>query len=75
MDPAPNEAKPAGHYFDIARGGVLTGTYAIGKFQNCAPLNLPDLFGLGSLPVNSLVPGPDNTVRIKLSHGHVVGGG
>lgn len=68
-------ATPAGHYFDIAKGGVLTGTYTIGKFQNCSPLHLPDLFGLGSLPVNSLVPGTDNTVRIKLSHGHVVSGG
>ena len=66
---------PAGHYFDIAKGGVLTGRYTIGKFQNCAPLHLPDLFGLGSLAVNSLVPGTDNTLSIRLSHGHFVSGG
>lgn len=66
---------PAGQYFDIAKGGVLTGEYTIGKFQNCAPLHLPDLFGLGSLAVNSLVPGTDNTLSIRLSHGHVVSGG
>lgn len=76
VDPVTISAgSPAGHYFDIAKGGVLTGSYTIGKFQNCAPLKLPDLFGLGSLPVNSLVPGTDNTVSITLSHGHVVSGG
>jgi hypothetical protein len=75
IDPVTISAgSPAGHYFDIAKGGVLTGTYTIGKFQNCAPLHLPDLFGLGSLPVNSLVPGTHNTVRITLSHGHFVSG-
>jgi hypothetical protein len=67
-------ATPAGHYFDITKGGTVTGTYTIGKFQNCAPLSLPDLFGVGSLPVNSLVPGTDNTVSITLSHGHVASG-
>jgi hypothetical protein len=67
-------ATPAGHYFDITKGGTVTGSYTIGKFQNCAPLNLPDVFGVGSLAVNSLVPGTDNTVSITLSHGHVVSG-
>lgn len=76
IDPVTISAgSPAGHYFNIAGGGVLTGTYTIGKFENCAPLHLPDLLGIGSLPVNSLVPGSDNTLRIKLSHGHVVGDG
>jgi hypothetical protein len=75
IDPVTISAgSPAGHYFDIAKGGVLTGEYTIGRFQNCAPLSLPDLFGLGSLPVNSLVPGSDNTLSIRLSHGHLVSG-
>lgn len=67
-------SSPPGKYFDITRGGVVTGTYTIGKFQNCAPLQLPDLFGLGSIPVNALVPGSNNTVSITLSNGKFVSG-
>lgn len=65
-------ASPKGKYFDIANGGTVTGTYTIGNFQNCAPLMLPDPFGIGSLPVNALIPGPNNTVNLKLSDGKFV---
>lgn len=73
IDPAViSVGSPAGSSFDIFKGGVVSGTYTIGKFANCAPLQLPDLLGVGSLPVNSLVPGSNNTVSLTLSHGHAV---
>ena len=62
-------ASPKGKYFDIAKGGALAGTYTIGKFQNCNLLSLP---GIGSVAVNALVPGSNNTVSLMLSHGHYV---
>lgn len=71
---------PAGQYFDIVDGGTLAGTYTIGNFQNCTPLNflsIPgfDFFGIGSIPVNALVPGTNNTVSIQVSNGQFVGSG
>jgi len=56
-------ATPKGTVFDLTKGGPLTGTYTIGNFQNC---------GLTTALINLLVPGPNNTVTLKLSHGHVV---
>lgn len=62
-------SNPAGQNFDVFNGGTVTGKYTIGNFQNCAPLNLPDIFGIGSLPVNALVPGTNNTVTLNISNG------
>jgi len=51
--------------FDLTKGGVLSGTFTIPKFANCGLLNTP--------LINLLVPGDGNTVRLHLTHGHVVG--
>jgi hypothetical protein len=64
---------PAGQSFDVANGGQVTGTYTIGQFQNCAPLNFPDFFGIGSIPINTLVPGTNNTISLQLSNGRIGG--
>lgn len=56
-------ATPTGKVFNVTKGGVLTGTYTIGKFANC---------GLTTSLINLLVPGAGNTVSLHLSHGHVV---
>ena len=53
---------PEGEYFDIARGGTLTGTYSIGNFENC---------GLNTWLINQLVPGGGNTVELELSNGRL----
>ncbi|WP_418059716.1 hypothetical protein [Pimelobacter simplex] len=59
---------PEGTSFDLNTGGPIGGRYTIGKFANCAPLQLPDVFGIGSLAVNTLVPGSNNTATIHLSN-------
>ncbi len=64
---------PAGQSFDVVTGGNLTGKYTIGLFQNCAPLHLPDIFGLGSITINALVPGTNNTINLQLSNGRFAG--
>ncbi len=70
IDPvAITTASPKGKYFDIFKGGVVSGSYTIGQFQNCDALMIP---GLGSFTVNALVPGSGNTVSLTLSHGKSV---
>jgi hypothetical protein len=64
---------PAGQVFDLFNGGTVTGKYTIGQFQNCAPLKFPDFFGVGSIPVNALVPGSNNTLSVNLSNGRYAG--
>ena len=59
---------PAGQSYDLNTGGTITGKYTIGQFQNCAPLRLPDLFGVGSVPVNALIPGSNNTISLDLTN-------
>ncbi|GAA1942085.1 hypothetical protein [Kitasatospora viridis] len=66
-------ATPAGGNFTVQAGGDVTGAYTIGDFQNCAPLQLPDVFGIGSLPINALVPGTNNTLTLHLSNPSYVG--
>jgi hypothetical protein len=65
-------SSPPGQYFDILDGGTVTGKFTIGNFRDCAPLQLPDIFGIGSLPINALVPGTNNTATIQLSNGRFV---
>jgi len=66
-------ATPAGQIFDLFNGGTVTGRYTIGQFQNCAPLQFPDFFGFGSIPINALVPGTNNTITLNLSNGRYAG--
>lgn len=65
-------ATPAGEYFTLNGGGRVTGTYTIGGFTGCAPLNFLDLPlplpELGSIPVNTLVSGPNNTIELTLDN-------
>ncbi|SHF81976.1 hypothetical protein SAMN05443575_0982 [Jatrophihabitans endophyticus] len=56
-------ATPNGQVFDLTEGGTLAGTYTIGKFANC---------GLTTALINSVVPGPNNTVAFQLSNGRFV---
>lgn len=63
---------PDGEFFTINGGGRVTGTYTIGEFTGCAPLNLfnlPFWFPkLGSIPINALVSGTNNTLSLTLSN-------
>lgn len=63
---------PAGEFFTINGGGRATGTYTIGSFTGCTPLNYFDIPGFlpwfGSIPINVLVPGSDNSVELNLSN-------
>ncbi|TSD58680.1 hypothetical protein [Aeromicrobium piscarium] len=54
---------PEGEYFNIARGGNLTGEYSIGNFQNCG------LIGGQTLLINALIPGGGNTIDLQLTNG------
>lgn len=67
-----SDTSPPTGFFTINGGGPATGTYSIGTFTGCAPLNfldLPDYTGsVGSLAVNAIVPGTDNTLAITLSN-------
>ncbi|SHF82013.1 hypothetical protein SAMN05443575_0983 [Jatrophihabitans endophyticus] len=56
-------ATPNGQQFDLTTGGTLSGTYTIGPFANC---------GLTTGLINSVVPGPDNTLTFQLSNGRFV---
>jgi len=53
---------PPGSAFDLLQGGQLTGSYAIGNFQNC---------GLNTWLINSVVPGSNNSMDIVVSNGRV----
>lgn len=63
---------PEGQYFMLTQGGPATGTYTIGNFTGCTPLNFFDIPGFfpwfGSIPINVLVPGSDNTIDINLTN-------
>ncbi|KRF19047.1 hypothetical protein ASG90_03975 [Nocardioides sp. Soil797] len=65
-------ATPAGEFFTINDGGRVTSTYTIGNFTGCAPLNFFDIPGFfpwfGSIPVNALVPGSDNSLDLQISN-------
>jgi hypothetical protein len=55
---------PKGKSFNINKGGKLTGTFAIGDFQNC---NGQELL------LNQLVPGDGNSITLKLSDPKLIG--
>ncbi|WP_229054376.1 hypothetical protein [Aeromicrobium sp. Leaf350] len=63
---------PAGEYFRTLRGGKVAGSYTIGSFTGCAPLNflsIPFFFPtFGSVPINSIVPGSNNTLELQISN-------
>ena len=63
---------PEGEYFTVNGGGRVTSTYTIGEFTGCAPLNFFDIPGFfpwfGSVAVNALVPGSDNTLDLQISN-------
>lgn len=63
---------PAGEYFTINDGGRVTDTYSIGSFTGCTPLNYLDIPGFipwfGSIPVNVLVSGDNNTLELTLDN-------
>jgi hypothetical protein len=50
--------------FGILKGGKLAGTYTIPDFANC---------GLETALINLTLPGPGNTITLKLGHGKFVG--
>ncbi|MBM7516291.1 hypothetical protein [Nocardioides nitrophenolicus] len=54
---------PAGESFDLLAGGRLTGSYSIGQFQNC---------GLNTWLINSVVPGSNNTIDLRVTNGRYV---
>lgn len=54
---------PPGGAFDLMNGGTLQGTYTIGRFQNC---------GLNTPLINALVPGPGNTLDLKVTNGRII---
>ena len=56
-------ATPAGSRFDLTTGGVVAGTFTIGKFAHC---------GLTTPLLNLLVPGSGNTVTFTLSNGRIL---
>ena len=63
---------PEGEFFTVNGGGRVTSTYTIGSFTGCAVLNFFDIPGFfpwfGSIPINTLVPGTDNTLELQLSN-------
>lgn len=63
---------PEGEFFTVNGGGRVTGTYTIGKFTGCAPLNFFNIPGFfpwfGSVPINSLVPGSNNTIDLMIDN-------
>ena len=63
---------PEGEFFTVNGGGRVTSTYTIGSFTGCAALNFFDIPGFfpwfGSIPINALVPGTDNTLELQLSN-------
>ncbi len=69
-----NSTTPPTGYFTINGGGTLKAKYTIGNFTGCTPLNFFDIPGFfptfGSIPINALVPGSDNTLSLTLSNPH-----
>lgn len=69
--PLSTTTPPTG-FFTINAGGPATGAFTIGQFTGCAPLNFLDIPGFfpwfGSIPINSLVPGSNNTASLNLSN-------
>lgn len=63
---------PEGEFFTINGGGRVTATYTIGNLTGCAPLNFFDIPGFfpwfGSIPLNAIVPGSNNTLDLQLSN-------
>lgn len=59
-------ATPEGQTFNVFSGGPVTGTYTIGDFSGCHAFFIP---GIGSVMINTLVPGDDNTIALQLSNG------
>lgn len=70
--PIDDSTTPPTGFFTINGGGPLTATYTIGNFTGCTPLNFFDIPGFfpwfGSIPINAIVPGSDNTLEIALSN-------
>lgn len=65
-----NVATPAGKSFNVNKGGKITGTFTIGNFQNCG--ENPITGGLNTGLINQLVPGPGNTITLKLADPRIV---
>ncbi|WP_293783369.1 hypothetical protein [uncultured Aeromicrobium sp.] len=63
---------PEGASFSLATGGPVEGTYSIGQFTGCAPLNFFDIPGFfpwfGSIPVNAIVPNDDNSIQLNITN-------
>ncbi|GAA1743429.1 hypothetical protein [Aeromicrobium alkaliterrae] len=63
---------PAGEFFTVNEGGRVTGNYTIGNFTGCTPLNFFDIPGFfpwfGSVPINALVPGSNNSIDLTISN-------
>ncbi|NYI78803.1 hypothetical protein [Nocardioides panzhihuensis] len=63
---------PEGEFFTVNGGGRVTSTYTIGSFTGCAALNFFDIPGFfpwfGSIPINALVPGTDNTLELQIAN-------
>jgi hypothetical protein len=73
IDPVQIQAdSPEGQWFRLTSGGPVTATYTIGNFTGCTPLNFFDIPGFfpwfGSVPINAIVPGTDNTLDLVLSN-------
>lgn len=67
-----SDTTPPTGFFTINAGGPATGNFTIGQFTGCAALNFLDIPGFfpwfGSIPINSLVPGSNNSVSLTLSN-------
>ncbi len=65
-------ATPEGGVFTVGGGGPVEGTYTIGQFTGCTPLNFFDIPGFfpwfGSVPINALVPGSNNTISLMIDN-------
>ncbi|MDR2988549.1 MAG: hypothetical protein LBV34_27310, partial [Nocardiopsaceae bacterium] len=48
--------------FNILNGGNLAGSYTIGRFEHCR---------LATLLINTTIPGPGNTITLKLGKAHI----
>ncbi len=63
---------PEGEAFTLNGGGRVAGTYTIGKFTGCTPLNFFNIPGFfpwfGSVPINALVPGSNNTIDLTINN-------
>lgn len=68
---------PEGEVFTIGDGGPLEGTFSIGNFTGCTPLNFFDIPGFfpwfGSIPINAIVPNSDNTIELNISNPRYAG--